>query len=188
MPRVSPEYLEQRREEILDGARRAFARHGFEGATVVRLEEEIGVSRGAIFHYFPSKEDLFIALAERESERLARLYEEQGLAGVVEAMSSENPEWLGTYLEVMRLARVDPAFGARWEQRRNELDVAIGEGARRDREAGRLRGDVPAAALARFIGIFLDGAFLQARTIGLPPDLRPVLRLAEEALAPRDAV
>lgn len=187
MPRVSPEYLEQRREEILAGARRAFARYGFEGATVSRLEQEIGVSRGAIFHYFPSKEELFVALAERDSERLGRLYAEKGLAGVVRAIASEDPEWLGTYLEVARLARGDAGFRTRWEKRRNELDDAIGVGARRDRRAGTLRGDVPAWALARFVGIFLDGVFLQARTIGLPRDMTPVLRLAEEALGAADA-
>jgi AcrR family transcriptional regulator len=185
VPRVSPEYLDQRREEILDGARRAFGRYGFEGATVVRLEQEIGVSRGAIFHYFASKEELFVAVVERQSDRLARLYEEKGLAGIVRAIAGEDPDWLATFFEAARLARVDPDFRARWEQRRNALDTAITEGVRRDRRAGTLRGDVPAWALARFVGIFLDGLCLQAPTIGLPPDLGPVLRLAEEPLRPR---
>jgi AcrR family transcriptional regulator len=188
MPRVSPQYLEQRREEILAGARRAFARYGFRGATVARLEEEIGVSRGAIFHYFASKEELFIALAERESDRLASLLAEKGLAGVVRALAHEDPEWLGTYLEVMHLTRIDPAFRARWEERRNALDEALTRGARHDRRAGDLRDDVPAWALARFFGIFLDGVFLQARTIGLPRNVGPVLRLVEEAVAPRSGV
>lgn len=187
MPRVSPEYLEDRRAEILDGARRVFGRHGFEGATVVRLEQEIGVSRGAIFHYFPSKEDLFIAVAERQSDRVARVFEDKGLAGVVRAMASEDPGWLGTFFEAARLARFDPDFRARWEQRRNALDTAITEGVRRDRRVGTLRGDVPAWALARFVGIFLDGVSLQAPTIGLPRDIGPVLRLAEEALGPPSA-
>ena len=160
MPRVSPEYLERRREEILAGARRAFARYGLEGATVARLEEEIGVSRGAIFHYFASKEDLFIALAERDSVRVARLLEEKGLAGVVRAIADEDPDWLGTYLEVTRHTR-------------------------RARRAGELRDDVPASALARFLGIFLDGVFLQRPTIGLPRDMGPVLQIVEEAVAPR---
>jgi AcrR family transcriptional regulator len=185
MPRVSAQYLEERREEILDGARRVFGRHGFEGATVVRLEQEIGVSRGAIFHYFPSKEDLFIAVAERQSDRVARLFEEQGLAAVVRAIASEDPGWLGTFFEAARLARFDPDFRARWEHRQNALDTAITDGVRRDRREGALRADVPAWALARFVGIFLDGVSLQAPTIGLPRDLGPVLRLAEDALAPR---
>jgi hypothetical protein len=82
-----------------------------------------------------------------------RLFEEKGLAEVARAIASEDPGWLGTFFEAARLARFDPAFRARWEQRRNALDTAIIEGVRRDRRAGTLRGDVPAWALARFVGL-----------------------------------
>ena len=44
MPKVSPERLEATRRRVLDGARRAFASYGYEGATVRRLEEETGLS------------------------------------------------------------------------------------------------------------------------------------------------
>ena len=47
---------------ILDGARRCFARWGYEGATVPRLEREIGLSHGAIFNHFENKLDLFLEL------------------------------------------------------------------------------------------------------------------------------
>ena len=42
MPKVSEDHLAARRAQILDGARRCFAEHGYEGATVRRLEEAIG--------------------------------------------------------------------------------------------------------------------------------------------------
>ena len=71
MPKVSAERLEARRQQILDGARAAFARHGYEGATVRVLEEEIGLSRGAIFHHFIDKPALFLALARQDGESLA---------------------------------------------------------------------------------------------------------------------
>ena len=56
MPRVSQVQLDARRRQILAGARACFARHGYEGATVRRLEDETGLSRGAIFHHFRDKE------------------------------------------------------------------------------------------------------------------------------------
>ena len=43
MPKVSPDHLRARRQQILDGARACFARHGYEGATVRVLEEEGGL-------------------------------------------------------------------------------------------------------------------------------------------------
>ncbi len=65
MPKISDERKTERREQILAGARRCFAENGYEGATVARLEEATGLSRGAIFNYFASKEDLFVELAVR---------------------------------------------------------------------------------------------------------------------------
>src|SRR3982751_4778182 len=77
MPRVSQDHLDARRRQILDGARSCFARHGYEGATVRRLEEATGLSRGAIFHHFRDKESLFLALAEDDALRMADVVAEQ---------------------------------------------------------------------------------------------------------------
>nr|BFE75090.1 hypothetical protein GCM10020092_083910 [Actinoplanes digitatis] len=52
MPRVSQDQLDARRHEILAAARGCFARFGYEGATVRRLEEATSLSRGAIFPSF----------------------------------------------------------------------------------------------------------------------------------------
>src|SRR5215208_5068149 len=80
MPRVSQDYLEAQRAELLEGARRCFAEHGYEEATVVRLEEATGRSRGAIFHHFPTKLDLFLAVLERDAERVAARWETRSVA------------------------------------------------------------------------------------------------------------
>ena len=79
MPKISAEAREQRSDEILAAARRCFATYGYEGATVVRLEQETGLSRGAIFNYFPSKDEIFLTLAERDANRLGQLWGDEGL-------------------------------------------------------------------------------------------------------------
>ena len=73
MPKVSQDHLTARRRQILDAARSAFARHGYEGATVRVLEDEVGLSRGAIFHHFADKEALFIALAAEDAAEMAEM-------------------------------------------------------------------------------------------------------------------
>ena len=70
MPKVSEDHLEARRRQILDGARRCFAEYGYDQATVRRLEQEIGMSRGAIFHHFRDKDALFFALAREDTRPL----------------------------------------------------------------------------------------------------------------------
>ena len=100
VPRVSTDQLAARRQQILDGARGCFARHGYEGATVRRLEQSTGLSRGAIFHHFRDKESLFLALAEQDAQRMADVVAAQGLVQVMrELLSSPQPldtDWTGT--------------------------------------------------------------------------------------------
>src|SRR5439155_11863896 len=83
MPRVSAGHLSARRERILAGARDCFGRFGYEGATVRRLEEATGLSRGAIFHHFQDKDSLFLALARLDARRMAQVVEEHGLVQVM---------------------------------------------------------------------------------------------------------
>lgn len=108
MPKVSDEHLEARREQILEGARRAFARHGYEGATVTRLEAEIGLSRGAIFDYFPDKWALFYELAGRDRHELTTLMMEPGLDATIRQLTTESPDWMAVYFEILRVLRRDP--------------------------------------------------------------------------------
>ena len=109
MPKVSDAQRAERRRQILDGARRAFARYGYEGATVARLEREIGLSRGAIFNYFPNKWAIFYALAEEDQERGIRaLARATGSRAVLRQMADEAPEWLGVYFELIADAAHQP--------------------------------------------------------------------------------
>ena len=47
---------ERRREEILDAAALAFAQRGFAGTEMQSIADAVGVSKGALYHYFPGKE------------------------------------------------------------------------------------------------------------------------------------
>src|SRR5207237_10719746 len=107
VPRVSQDQLDARRREILAGARACFARYGYEGATVRRLEEQTGLSRGAIFHHFRDKDSLFLAVAEDDTATMVATVARHGLVQVMRdlldrAHSVEVPGWLGTQLEVAR--------------------------------------------------------------------------------------
>lgn len=206
MPRVSQDHLDARRRQILDGSRACFARHGYEGATVRRLEEATGLSRGAIFHHFRDKESLFLALAEDDARRMADVVGEQGLVQVMRDLLTQRtavevgaapagradgngaPEpghpadWLGTRLEVSRRLRTDPDFRARWAERSERLTIATRQRLNRQRAAGKLRDDVPVDVLAAFLELVLEGV-VSHLAMGLPADdLEPVLDLVEETV------
>jgi AcrR family transcriptional regulator len=193
MPRVSQDHLDARRRQILDGARTCFARYGYEGATVRRLEEATRLSRGAIFHHFRDKESLFLALAEEDALRMAEVVAEQGLVQVMRELLSPRQdddgahpaEWLGTRLEVSRRLRTDPDFRARWAERSEQLGAATRQRLLRQRAAGKLRDDVDVEVLSAYLELVLEG-LVSHLAMGLPADnLEPVLDLVETSVRRR---
>jgi AcrR family transcriptional regulator len=65
MPRVSEAHLAARRQQILDAARICFARNGFHATSMQDVIAEAGLSVGAFYRYFKSKEELVAAIAEQ---------------------------------------------------------------------------------------------------------------------------
>jgi TetR/AcrR family transcriptional regulator, transcriptional repressor of aconitase len=184
MPRLSEEAKEERRERVLAGARRCFATHGYEGATVARLEEEIGLSRGAIFNWFPSKADLFLELAARDNDRVSRIWIEHGLEATIRALLDEDPEWLGVYLGFAHRLRTDTTFRQRWKDRApQELEQQIIGQMRSQQAAGELRSDLDPEQIGRFLGVVFDGLVMQ-RAAGFEPPTDVVLGLVRDALGP----
>lgn len=64
-----PDVSEERRNQILDSATRVFARLGFHDARMDDIVAESGLSKGALYWYFNSKDDLIIAILDRLFER-----------------------------------------------------------------------------------------------------------------------
>ena len=186
MPKLSEEAKHERRERILSASRRCFARFGYEGATVARLEHETGLSRGAIFNWFPSKEALFLELAAQENTRLLELIVAEGFEGFVHAVSTEDADWLAVYLEFGRRLRASAELREQW------LRLAPPELQERTRrwiveaqERGELRDDLTPDEIGKFLGVVFDGMVTQ-RALGFeapPPDL--VVALIRDAVGGR---
>jgi AcrR family transcriptional regulator len=184
VPKRSEEHLQARREQILAGARRTFAQYGYEGATVARLEHEIGLSRGAIFNYYPNKLELFVALATEDEARILTTWVEQGFEAVVREIAEVNPDWLGVYLENSRRLRTDAEFRRRWKSRNPELEQRAHEYLGHLQAEGEIRDDLDLEEIGRFFGLLVDGIALQT-SAGFPVDVEPVLVLLRDAVAPR---
>jgi AcrR family transcriptional regulator len=183
MPKVSDEHKERRREQILDGARRCFAHHGYEGATVARLEEEIGLSRGAIFNYFPNKPALFVELAVETSRRVTEVWLNEGFRAVLDAIVLEDPDWLAVQFEATRRIRTDPEFRKLVEDREREFETSRSE--RLARLHPQVRDDVPLETTAIFLAFVANGLALRLSLDEPPPNLDAIAKLVDEGVAPR---
>lgn len=184
MPKVSQAHLDGRRAEILDGARTAFAKHGYAGATVARLEEATGLSRGAIFHYFGSKRDLFVQLSIEENRRYVDLIVERGLDEAFRAMAAADPEWLGMLLEIQSHLRHDPEFVRKLDEAAEDRDRLV-NWLREAQARGELRQDVDFLHIGRFASIVLNGLALRV-VGGDETDVEPLIRLLHDAIGSRD--
>ena len=164
-----------RRQEILDRAIEVFRDRGADGTSLRRIAEAIGVSHGALLHYFSSREELLVAVyehAERRSD-LDRL-EREGPSALddelaVEVMANaalanlEVPGLVQLYSTLVATSLESergPAkefFTARFENVRGSLATRL----REDQAAGRVRGDVDPEQMAALIVAASDGLQIQ---------------------------
>ncbi|MFF4309245.1 TetR/AcrR family transcriptional regulator [Streptomyces sp. 900105755] len=64
MPKVTQQHMDARRKQILDAARRCFLRDGFHSTSMQDLFAESGLSAGAVYRHFTSKDEMILAIAE----------------------------------------------------------------------------------------------------------------------------
>jgi AcrR family transcriptional regulator len=157
------------RDRLLAAARGVFARSGFHGASVEEIASEAGFSTGALYSNFDGKEDLFLALMEREIEEHAREIEdavseqasisERATGGARRWMTmiDREPELLLLFMEFwaygVRDPQVRPKVAARFAQMRQVLTRLIADGVREfDLELA-----MPAEQLAVAIDALADG-------------------------------
>jgi AcrR family transcriptional regulator len=173
------------RERLLSAARTVFARAGFHGASVEEIASEAGFSTGALYSNFGGKEDLFLALMDREIEGHAREIAEAvgqrssvaeratGGARQWMTMIEREPELLLLFMEFwaygVRDARMRPKVAARFAQMRELLTKLIADGTREF----ELELEIPAEQLAVAIDALADGIARQklADPDAVPDDL-----------------
>jgi AcrR family transcriptional regulator len=173
------------RERLLDAARSGFAASGFHGASVEEIAAAAGFSTGALYSNFDGKEDLFLALMEREIGEHAREISEAVSArpSVAEraaggarqwmAMIEREPELVLLFTEFwaygVRKPEVRPEIAARFAQVREMLTTLIADSAREfDLELA-----IPVHELAIAIDALADGIARQRLTDpdAIPEDL-----------------
>jgi TetR/AcrR family transcriptional regulator, transcriptional repressor of aconitase len=184
MPKVTEEHLEARRAQILDGARHAFAQYGYGGATVARLEEATGLSRGAIFHYYESKKALFVAVAADVNREYISVITTAGLGEALRQISKTDPELLAMLIETESRLRHDPDFVQRLEAISDEFRPVVEEWFTAQIATGALRTDIEWPDLLRFASMVTNGLALRVAG-GDAVNVETAVQLLEDALRPQ---
>ncbi|RKN79078.1 TetR/AcrR family transcriptional regulator [Paenibacillus ginsengarvi] len=67
---------EDRKQQIIEAAISVFARQGYYKTTTALIAEAVGVTQPYVFHFFKTKEELFIAVLQQSVRRIASVFKE----------------------------------------------------------------------------------------------------------------
>ena len=181
MPRVSDDHLTARREQILEAARVCFLRNGLHNTSMQDLIQEAGLSVGAVYRYFRSKNEIISAIAESVAGALTAYLDEllrreprvpigEAMSLVLDAVDVQvGPD--GNFpiaLQVWAEATRDPAIGLIVKDRYDGMRSVFAEFARRAVEAGELPPDTDVDAVGAALFGMIPGYALQRLLVGYP--------------------
>jgi AcrR family transcriptional regulator len=174
MPRVSQQYRDARRREILEAAGRCFAENGFHSTSMQDFFEASGLTAGLVYRYFPSKEALIATLAGDALEQLQAGVEEAFGADVSPSIEEVLARLLRTIDELDARERIARVAVQVWgEALRNpgvapiltagitRLLAALERLVRRAQETGRVDRRLDPGHAARALYSLLPGFILQ---------------------------
>jgi AcrR family transcriptional regulator len=166
MPKVTDAHLAARRQQIIDAARRCFVRRGFHATSMQDVIAEAGLSIGAVYRYFPSKNDLIVAIAEQVVAEVDAALADTAQPGlplvdaldrVVDTVYGQlGPDGaLRLAVQVWSEALLDPSLaafagGVYQRLRARFVDLAV---------AGQQAGELPAGADPQAVGATLFAMF-----------------------------
>lgn len=156
----------RRREDILRAATRLFAERGFAGTDVQVVADELGVGKGTIYRYFPSKRDLFLAAVDRGMQRLTEWVDQMAAAfeDPLEQIRAAMAAYLQFFVENADLVELIIQERAAFRDRETptyflhrERNVGRWENVIRQLIAAKRVRDVSAEVVSRVIGDLLYG-------------------------------
>jgi AcrR family transcriptional regulator len=129
MPKVGQEHLDARRQQIVDAARARFASHGFARTSMADIVAESGLSTGAIYRYFASKDDIVIAVCDQASDALPTALTAAAITDFLEHVRvlSRTKGHARLTAQVYAEAALSPALAAVVEQQLSALRAAVAE-------------------------------------------------------------
>ena len=154
--------VDDRRRQLLERGAELFATHSFAELSMARIAREVGISKALLYHYFPSKQDFFVATLQQGAQEIARRTEPDPDLPPLEALAGSLDAFLGwieenelAYRKLMESVGSVPEVQALLDEIRSSTSTRILDGLG--------AGDPPPPkmrAAARGWLWFMDGAIL----------------------------
>ena len=188
MPKVVSGYKEAAKARIVEAAMDVFTRRGFDGATMDEIAAKVGVSKAAIYQYYPSKdallEEVFMASQTQLRQMLTQSFEGRSIRdGIVAFYDGLDRaygknydlffEWLAQAFRDERIRRLLRADGER------DIETVSGF-IRNQKEFGALRARMQPITLAQILETAFVGAWVRT---AMGHDRAEVLKSLQNLLA-----
>ena len=178
MPKVSEQYRDARRTQIMDAARRCFLRNGFRETSMTDLFAESGLSSGAFYRYFAGKDELIIAIAQENFRDVVAMIHTvaqdaegslgEALANAIDLVDARNADngIGGIAVQAWAEALRNPRLAAEFAVLLKELHAELAEIVRRQQAAGTLPPGLSAEALSTILVGTVPGHIVQVALLG----------------------
>jgi AcrR family transcriptional regulator len=127
--------VDERRRQLLELGAKLFASHSYAELSMARIAREAGISKALLYHYFPSKQDFFVATLRQGAEEIARRTEPdpelppfEALAGSLDAFLGWIEENETAYRKLMESVGSVPEVKALIDEIRDKTSARILEG------------------------------------------------------------
>lgn len=127
--------VDERRRQLLELGAELFATHSFGELSMARIAREAGISKALLYHYFPSKQDYFVATLQQGAQEIARLTEPDPNLPPLEALAGSLAAFLGwieenevAYRKLMESVGSVPEVKALIDEIRDATSARIMEG------------------------------------------------------------
>lgn len=180
-PKVTEEYKEQKKKQLLDSAMACFAEKGYQAATIDDIVSHSGMSKGAVYNYFTSKEDIYLTLLEEATKNSFEIYHQRftpkmsaseklkqlfTINASLPFHEEEKRKWVGVQLEFWINASRNPELKEKMLRRLHLYRKLAQDIIQEGQNTGEFRKDVNSEVLAESCWVILDGAFLHALVAG----------------------
>jgi AcrR family transcriptional regulator len=168
MPRILTGYREEVRKKIVEAAYSLFLQKGYHRTTMEEIASLLGVTKPAIYQYFPGKEDLYAAVAEHGREELAAILERSfnnrdlraGSEIMFDTLARYTPQFNSMYSEMMLLAAHNERIRDLLRQDRIEDIRIVEQFIARQQDKGLISGKLDSRVLAIACDALVNGLLI----------------------------
>jgi AcrR family transcriptional regulator len=168
MPRILPGYRVEVRKKIVEAAYSLFLQKGYHKTTMEEIASLLGVTKPAIYQYFPGKEDLYAAVAEHGREELAAILERSfnnrdlraGSEIMFDTLARYTPQFNSMYSEMMLLAAHNERIRDLLRQDRIEDIRIVEQFIARQQGTGLISGKLDSRVLAIACDALVNGLLI----------------------------